>query len=347
MGRKNNHKYHKSLHQLAHERLKSMQAFGQSKRADMQMGLSTDKIYSSATYQTYKKHINYYLRWLKTAHPDATTLRAAKRYAREWLEMRADAQNDEGKYRYSAWTVQTEAAALNKLFGINKADPNRFIPPVRRREDIYRSRGAVTRDRHFSVKNNSELVEFCKGTGCRRNVLQRLTGNDLWSRDRMQEEIKEILGQKPANRDNAHLTALMDALNTFPDEDYFVHHRKDKGGRSRFAPIIGSHRDEIIARMKDRRPDEKVWQHVSGNADVHSYRADYATRMYRMHAREYDEIPYDRINAKTGIKYKSEVYYCRKEEKGRRLDRKAMLIASKALGHNRVDVIAANYLRCL
>ena len=163
----------------------------------------------------------------------------------------------------------------------------------------------------------------------------------------MQEEIKEILGQKPANRDNAHLTALMDALNTFPDEDYFVHHRKDKGGRSRFAPIIGSHRDEIIARMKDRRPDEKVWQHVSANADIHSYRADYATRMYRMHAREYDEIPYDRINAKTGIKYKSEVYYCRKEEKGRRLDRKAMLIASKALGHNRVDVIAANYLRGL
>ena len=90
MGRKNRNRYHKSLHQLAHERLKSMQAFGQSKRSDMQTGLSAGKIYSYAAYQTYKKHINYYLRWLKTAHPDATTLKAAKRHAREWLEMRAD-----------------------------------------------------------------------------------------------------------------------------------------------------------------------------------------------------------------------------------------------------------------
>ena len=345
MGRKNRNKYHKSLHQLAHDRLKSMQAFGQSKRADMQMGLSADKIYSYATYQTYKKHINYYLRWLKTAHPEVTTLRAAKRHAREWLELRADKRNDDGKYRYSAWTIQTEAAALNKLFGIDKADPDRFIPPVRRREDIYRSRKSVSRDRHFSETNNAELIEFCKGTGCRRNVLQRLTGDDLWSRERMQEDVNLLHRQNSADRDQAHLNALRDALSTFPDEDYFVHHRKDKGGRSRFAPIIGPRREEIIARMKDRRPDEKVWQHISSAADIHSYRADYATRMYRMHAREYDAIPYDRVNEKTGIKYKSEVYYCRKEERGRRLDRKAMLIASKALGHNRIDVIAANYLR--
>ena len=347
MGRKKNHKYHKSLHKLAHERLRSMQAFGQSKRGDVLRGITKDKIYSYSTYQTYKKHIGYYLKWLSGAHPGATTLRAAKHHAREWLESRADERTGDGKYRYSAWTIQTEAAALNKLFGIDKADPDRFIPPVRRREDIFRSRETTIRDKHFSKANNAELIEFAKGTGCRRNVLQKLEGRDLWSREQMQAEIYQLLGQRPTDCDKAHLHALQDALNTFPAEDYFIHHRKDKGGRSRFAPIIGPHRDEIITRMKDRRSDEKVWQHVSSNADIHSYRADYATRMYRIHAREYDEIPYDRINPKTGIKYKSEVYYCRGDEKGRRLDRKAMMIASKALGHNRVDVIAANYLRGL
>lgn len=347
MGRKNQKKYHKTLHQLAHERLRSMQAFGQSKRADMLRGESGDKIYSYATYETYKKHVGYFLRWIKTAHPEATTLKAAKRHAREWLELRADAKDENGKYRYSAWTVQLEAAALNKLFHVDKADPDRFIPPVRRREDIYRSRETTTRDKHFSKTNNAELIEFCKGTGCRRNVLKKLEGRDLWSRDRMQEEINNLLAQNPTARDNAHLNALQDALTTFPDEDYYIHHRRDKGGRSRFAPIIGPHREEIIARFKDRRPDEKVWEHVSTAADIHAYRADYATRVYRKHAREYDDIPYDRVNPKTGIKYKSEIYYCRGDEKGRRLDRKAMLKASKALGHNRVDVIAGHYLRGL
>ena len=347
MGRKSKTKYHKSLHQLAHERLGSMQAFGQSKHTDMLRGDTKDKIYSYSTYQTYKKHIGYYLRWLKTAHPEATTLKSAKRHAREWLESRADERTGDGKYRYSAWTIQTEAAALNKLFGIDKADPERFIPPVRRREDIYRSRGHAVRDKHFSVTNNAELIDFCKGTGCRRNVLQKLEGRDLWSREQMQAEISSLLRQNSATRDQAHLHALQDALDTFPEEDHFIHHRKDKGGRARFAPIIGPHRDEIIARFKDRQPDEKVWQHVNSNADIHSYRADYATRLYRTYARDYDDIPYDKVHPNTNIKYKSEVYYCRGDEKGRRLDRKAMLIASKALGHNRVDVIASNYLRGL
>ena len=347
MGRKKRDRYHKTLHQLVHERLGSMQAFGQSKRVDILRGETEDKIYSYSTYQTYKKHVGYYLRWLKETYPEVSTLKAAKRHIREWLELRADTKDDNGKYRYSAWTIQLEAAALNKLFGINKADPDRFIPPVRHREDIYRSRETTVRDKHFSKANNSELIEFCKGTGCRRNVLKKLEGRDLWSRDRMQEEMNSLMVQNSAARDNAHLHALEDALKTFPDEDFFIHHRKDKGGKSRFAPIIGPHRDEIIARFKDHRLDEKVWVHVSTAADIHSYRADYATRMYRMHARKYDDIPYDRINSKTGHQYKSEVYYCRGDKKGRHLDRNAMLIASKALGHNRVDVISGHYLRGL
>ena len=56
---------------------------------------------------------------------------------------------------------------------------------------------------------------------------------------------------------------------------------------------------------------------------------------------------YDRVNKGTGRKFQSDVYTCRKDESGKKLDKKAMLICSKALGHNRIEVVANNYIRGL
>lgn len=58
-------------------------------------------------------------------------------------------------------------------------------------------------------------------------------------------------------------------------------------------------------------------------------------------------VPYDRVNRGTGRRYQSEVYTCRKDEAGKKLDKAAMLICSKALGHNRISVVADNYIRGL
>ena len=66
-----------------------------------------------------------------------------------------------------------------------------------------------------------------------------------------------------------------------------------------------------------------------------------------MYARHIESIPYDKVNKGTGKKFQSEVYVCRKDEAGKKLDKAAMHIASKALGHNRLDVIANSYLRGL
>lgn len=68
---------------------------------------------------------------------------------------------------------------------------------------------------------------------------------------------------------------------------------------------------------------------------------------YKAHARPIEEIPYDRVNKGSGRKYQSEVYICRKDEAGRKLDKAAMLVCSKALGHNRISVVADNYIRGL
>jgi len=62
------------------------------------------------------------------------------------------------------------------------------------------------------------------------------------------------------------------------------------------------------------------------------YRAQYAQIMYARLARPLEESP------------KEERYVCRGTKKGIVYDRVALQKVSKALGHNRCDVVANNYL---
>lgn len=121
----------------------------------------------------------------------------------------------------------------------------------------------------------------------------------------------------------------------------------EKAARERVSPIIGKNAAQIVERIRSTPSGEKVWQHIHQSADIHGYRAEYATDIYRAHARPIEEIPYDRVNKGTGRKFQSDVYTCRKDESGKKLDKKAMLICSKALGHNRIEVVANNYIRGL
>ena len=252
---------------------------------------------------------------------------------------------DKNGNHLSAWTIQTEAAALNKLFQIDRADPGRFESPTRTRGEIKRSRIAVEQDKHFSLTNNDELIRFCRGTGCRRNILEKLEGRDLWSREQMVERVHKLENQTTLSpKEAAHLKTLMDALNVFPDQDYFIHHRKDKNGRYRFAPIFGTDKDQIIDRMRRTGDHNKVWLFINHNVDVHGYRAEYAAAVYKRYARNIADIPYDKVNRGSGHRFQGDVYACRGDEKGKKLDRTAMKKASKALGHNRVSVVADNYL---
>lgn len=70
-------------------------------------------------------------------------------------------------------------------------------------------------------------------------------------------------------------------------------------------------------------------------------------QMYKSYARPLDQIPYDRVNKGTGKRFQGDIYTCRKDESGKKLDRQAMKKCSKALGHNRISVVADNYIRGL
>ena len=340
MGRKNK-SYYKDLHQQAYDRLNGMQAFGESKKEAVANGTDRGKIFSFNTYQTYWKHTKYFLKYIKETHPECTTLKSAKKYVNEWLQLRTD-------QGLSAWTIQTEAKALSKLYGIQPDDDGYFKPPKRNREDIKRSRGDRVRDRHFSEENNDELVKFCKGTGLRRSELMELRGKDLVTRAQIEDEIAR-LNALPAGERSAAADKRLEMLQDTRlfDEEYFTHVRNGKGGRERLSPIIGQFAGQIIGRIRETPAEEKVWQYVNTNADIHGYRAEYATAIYKTHARPIQDIPYDRVHRGTGRRYQSEVYTCRKDEAGKKLDKAAMLVCSKALGHNRISVVADNYIRGL
>lgn len=117
------------------------------------------------------------------------------------------------------------------------------------------------------------------------------------------------------------------------DGQYLHITRNTKGGRWRMAPITGTAEEiAMVQRMCQAAENGRVWPHVPSSADIHSYRADYCQRVYEATARPVDQIP------------PADRYYCRGDRKGVVLDRPAMLIASQALGHNRIDVIASHYL---
>ena len=348
MGRKNK-AYRKDLKEQIYDKLTGMLRAGEgtSKKEAILNDTDREKIFSYGTFQSYWKHCKYFANYIQDIHPECTTIKAARKYVNEWLQSRVDNGGINGK-PLSAWTITLERESLGKLYGIKPSDPDFFQAPKRRRVDIVRSRGSVTRDKHFSEKNNDEFIRFCKGTGCRRNVIKKLKGKDLINRHTMTSLLEALTNKKQLTAiEEKHLQTLKDALEQFPDQYYFIHHRKDKGGRYRYAPIIGKDTDRIVARMMATAPNDNVWQHVPTNADIHSYRGDYATSIYKMYARPIKDIPYDRINKGTGKRFQGGVYTCRKDEAGKKLDKIAMLKASKALGHNRLEVVANNYLRGL
>lgn len=197
----------------------------------------------------------------------------------------------------SVYTQKMEASALVKLYGCTLEELN-IHTAARQRKDITRSRNTVKRDRHFSESNHAELVAFCRATGLRRAELQALRGTALYQ-DR---------------------------------SGYYLHITSgSKGGRERYAPIIGD--KDLVIRLCKQAGDGKVFEKVPSGADIHSYRRDYATAIYQQHAR-----PLEQLTAK-------EKYYCRGDRNGEVFDRAAMRIASNALGHGRIEVIAGHYLK--
>ncbi|ORP05124.1 hypothetical protein B7693_00095 [Streptococcus mitis] len=106
-----------------------------------------------------------------------------------------------------------------------------------------------------------------------------------------------------------------------------------KNGKPRVAEIMGVSEAEtkmIVEFIQSKKG--RLFPKLSPHYDNHYYRGIYAKRIYSFYARKENDIP------------KSEKYVMRKDRAGEVLDKLAMKITSKMLGHERINVIAQSYL---
>lgn len=292
-------------------------AIGQNKYLDKRSGRSGGRIYSWNTYRAYLRHGCYFVKWCKARYR-VKTLDDCRKYASEWIRERTD-------QGLSAYTIKLEVSALAKIYSCSPGELQ-ITSPNRSRSAIVRSRGEAIRDRHFSEARNAEFVEFCRCTGLRRSEI-------------------------------ACLRYSPDMLSKIDQTWYLTVSAGTKGGKVRRVPIIGSPEavERVLRRLRvDKQINTPIWSKVPNGADIHSYRADYATALYQLRARPLEvckaEPFYNKqhINGKGKPKGgfdKNSVYWCRGDQKGRWLDKKAMLEVSQALGHDRISVVGEHYIR--
>ena len=264
---------------------------GSKRSKDKAEADTKNKIYSKATFETYKQQFRHFADWLNKAHPEAVTLEDARAFVDEYLRHLIELER-------SAYSISTAKAAIAKIMGV---EATQFIStPPRLRANIKRSREVAERDKHISDKKEEELARFTSATGLRRKEMTMITAEDLFFEN----------GQA-----------------------YLKIDKGTKGGKSRVAKILGKTEEEtkhIVKWIQSKQG--RLFNKLSSNYDNHFYRATYANRLYNQLKRDIADIP------------TQERYVMRKERAGEVYDKHAMLQVSRALGHNRISVIAQSYL---
>jgi len=221
---------------------------------------------------------------------------------------------------------------LAKLYGCSTKD---FIPTQdRRRVDITRSRLGKANE-GFSESNNREFVEFCRATGLRRSEVKHLRPENLrYDESTGRYGLVDVKGKGGRLRGCPIIQpAKLVVGNGFVSNGIIYSETiNDEAVNSENGAVEKDIVKLVVERMLNTPNGQLVWDKVPSRADIHSYRADYCKTIYNLHARPVDEIP------------RNERYYCRGDRKGIVYDRRAMAVASRVLGHNRISVIAGHYL---
>lgn len=212
---------------------------------------------------------------------------------------------DDGK---SDFSVRTAASAIGKVYGVGYQTFGVEMPK-RKRSEITNNRGnsKMIESGHFSAETVEKYASILRCIGLRRSEALLARGADL-----MQEDGK-----------------------------YFIWVPRGKGGKYRKAIVQGTDKEikavvklfEEARKRAENGGDGLVWPSgIPRNLPVHRFRAEYAKRVYMSVARPIEDLQgHDR-------------YCCRGDLAGVVYDRAALQYASQQLGHNRVSVVADNYL---
>jgi integrase len=110
------------------------------------------------------------------------------------------------------------------------------------------------------------------------------------------------------------------------DLEVIVKKGHGKGGRLRRIPVLPGHEQDVLSLRDGREPQELVFLQIPSHLDIHAIRREYAQSYYQQLSGR--ELP-----PSVGRLKRSDY------------DEAAVLQVSKALGHNRKDVILRHYLR--
>lgn len=337
MGRKDK-KYRRTLVQQGVDKLMAMQQFGIKRKELKELGADGNGIASFETFRTYKKQTRLFLRYVERNHPEITTLKKAKKYIREYLDMRVGLYT-EGKL--SAATIKTQTSAIHFLFELDKGDSEFYHPPKMERSEIKRSRNSIP------GSGIRKLDDFGRATGLRTfKELEVLHGGECVTYSELEEIFKDLndkraSGVELSREEDDKFHAAQAALQ-FKNKEFFVIVRKGKGGKLRFAPIMGTNDEvEAVVNRIIRTPAKsRVWGGIPHSTfermGEHALRAEYASRIYHEYALPIEELEQmkDRVNAGSGYAYSSRILVCRKDKKGLKFDRHALGLCAVALGHS-------------
>ena len=200
--------------------------------------VQSNMIHSKRTFQTYRQQSKAFAKYARGTLDIHKLKNVSATDVRLWLVECKDKGD-------SPYTLKTRAAAMAKVLQCSSTDFG-FDFPIRKSEDITRSRNEVKSDSRLDEKKYADIITVARGTGMRRVELQRLKPSQLEIQDG-QAYITEVHG---------------------------------KGDLIRTIPVLKGYNDAVIA-VFDKCKAEKVFpKKIPTYIDVHSYRGDYAKAMY-------------------------------------------------------------------
>ena len=295
--------------------LNSLNCYGQSKyQAKKESYKQGNKgkvkgIYSKKTMSDYKKVAEQFQSWSKNKGYNFKSLAdVSDSHIIQYLKERQDT----GK---SAWTISRDLSALNKIFSREISKKGTGLKS-RKNSDIKNNRGFGNNYRPSIYKKNKELTDFLSATGIRR---QSIT----------------VVSPADAIRDGQGVVIGFSVV--------------EKGGKPRNCYVIKSKQNDItsfVDKHQSKSGNKPFWSKADKNLNTHWYRSEYARALYNdlVSAQNNKQDYFNGYRDFFVNSSRLELTTKRHKQTVKGYDVECLGVVSQCLGHNRIDVVYANYL---
>lgn len=208
----------------------------------------------------------------------------------------------------SAWTISRDMAMLNKVWNLNLSKAQLGLKE-RKLKGVKRSRGGLDPKMESLYQKYKSQMDIARATGSRRQMITVLEFKDFVFKN----------GKPVAVKFN-----------------------RDKGGKSRIAPILPEYQERVADILKNAKHEGPIFSYYSKNINNHYLRGDYAKKLADKLSESFRRTGKLEING-YDCSYLVKLSKKDMQIEGLRygLDKEVSAAVSGALGHNRIDVLAS------